>query len=378
MESRKKSNKKKHKKSKPSLCTKTESSVDKKDGLLSSINDIDDFSLETGTEGANPETKSKSKNDLKKVYAAVYGDDSSDADEDNIETGKKKIDSNEETKETEKKELDIISSDEDDSDEDDSDWTTDDEYFDCDSDDDDESSEGEEDGDTASINSTKDGMPCDITSKLKDISIDAKGKKTCSAQGKKPVLKTEECSYCKKTGEMKTCGRCHNAKYCDSECQKKHFKDHKTGCKDFGLERFKALIMGQCMYLISERGGVCGLRDVEEDEESLLDCTPLIVEIVGRIFHPFRIGIKVVDMYAETASLYFYNKEDTFTVWQKQGPVKVPKKYRRGQKFSMEECAQPGNFIVVYLPLWHYFGDGTKGLRMDEWNDFEFLFPFPK
>lgn len=41
------------------------------------------------------------------------------------------------------------------------------------------------------------------------------------------------CSHCfaNTDGRLKTCARCHNARYCSPECQAEHWKDaHKDGC----------------------------------------------------------------------------------------------------------------------------------------------------
>ena len=55
----------------------------------------------------------------------------------------------------------------------------------------------------------------------------------------------DECSYCKKkaaTGNksLKECGRCHAAKYCSQECQKKDWTRHKQICKVLTEEVAKA------------------------------------------------------------------------------------------------------------------------------------------
>ena len=54
------------------------------------------------------------------------------------------------------------------------------------------------------------------------------------------------CSYCQNPANcsLLQCSACHSAKYCDKECQKKHWKDHKIMCaqmkkiKQDGMDKF--------------------------------------------------------------------------------------------------------------------------------------------
>ena len=42
----------------------------------------------------------------------------------------------------------------------------------------------------------------------------------------------EECTNCKKTHpNLKKCGACGKVQYCCKECQRKHWKEHKSNCK---------------------------------------------------------------------------------------------------------------------------------------------------
>ena len=49
------------------------------------------------------------------------------------------------------------------------------------------------------------------------------------------------CFSCKKNGSLKKCTRCFTAAYCNSECQKQHWKKHKCSCRLL-LERSSVLI----------------------------------------------------------------------------------------------------------------------------------------
>lgn len=43
--------------------------------------------------------------------------------------------------------------------------------------------------------------------------------------------KNRTCSFCNKSGILKTCKQCGEAQYCDKECQSKHWRRHKIECK---------------------------------------------------------------------------------------------------------------------------------------------------
>ena len=48
-------------------------------------------------------------------------------------------------------------------------------------------------------------------------------------------LPLDQCAWCESTSaELMTCGKCHQARYCSSECQASHWKLHKTSCRLLG------------------------------------------------------------------------------------------------------------------------------------------------
>jgi len=56
--------------------------------------------------------------------------------------------------------------------------------------------------------------------------------KLSPAPNSAPPTPGSQCSQCGKKGsELKRCGRCNRAWYCDAECQKVHWKVHKPACE---------------------------------------------------------------------------------------------------------------------------------------------------
>lgn len=46
-------------------------------------------------------------------------------------------------------------------------------------------------------------------------------------------IKLRECSNCRKIGNMSKCSRCLSVYYCNSDCQKNQWKEHKKICKKY-------------------------------------------------------------------------------------------------------------------------------------------------
>jgi hypothetical protein len=55
--------------------------------------------------------------------------------------------------------------------------------------------------------------------------------KTLAEVSGNPVVKSRFCHYCNESGPMMKCARCQAAHYCNAECQKLDWKEHKIKCK---------------------------------------------------------------------------------------------------------------------------------------------------
>lgn len=49
----------------------------------------------------------------------------------------------------------------------------------------------------------------------------------------------KNCSYCHGAGASFQCTNCCRAKYCDRQCQKDHWHEHKSACREFAQERLR-------------------------------------------------------------------------------------------------------------------------------------------
>ncbi|KAF1828288.1 hypothetical protein BDW02DRAFT_467795, partial [Decorospora gaudefroyi] len=51
---------------------------------------------------------------------------------------------------------------------------------------------------------------------------------------------THSCAQCGQTPSVpKTCNKCHSAAYCNKDCQKNHFRQHKKVCASLAQEYVK-------------------------------------------------------------------------------------------------------------------------------------------
>ncbi|KAK6962043.1 hypothetical protein BgiMline_032111 [Biomphalaria glabrata] len=189
--------------------------------------------------------------------------------------------------------------------------------------------------------------------------------------GDEDTMKWEKCFYCKKESyRMLKCSRCRAGRYCNKECQKKDFPQHKKQCARVG--RFIDAIKKIPRNILFQSILGFGVPEISTS----LDCLgstiqhmlfgprySVLLEIVGPYYHPFRHGVNVMDRDGKTTHILFH---DPFGVYYHQAgffPLPIP----------LSACLKPGNFILLLDAHWHFFLDGTVGVRIDDLKDVRFI-----
>ncbi|XP_005095427.1 uncharacterized protein LOC101859002 [Aplysia californica] len=201
----------------------------------------------------------------------------------------------------------------------------------------------------------------------------SKAKEQASSQKTKDK-KSDVCACCKKSsGSLLTCSRCGEVKYCNKTCQKLHFKDHKEGCKR--AKSFRDALHKLSLSGFLRRMDIYSLNKTFAYNQSnmFLELVgdvpiPLLLEVVGPYFHPFRHGAVVQDgdgvksfvLFYTSTNIYFHMGVTLFANF----PIPVP----------LSKCLAPGNFILLLEPFPHHFLDGTVGFRIDDMDSVHFLF----
>ncbi|BFZ00774.1 hypothetical protein BsWGS_03813 [Bradybaena similaris] len=177
-----------------------------------------------------------------------------------------------------------------------------------------------------------------------------------------------KCSYCKKKGYVLCCSRCKMSSYCDRECQKSHYPQHKEACrrKDrFNLVASKITHALKRPFIRKYGGFLCSQRLSDLPHESFYAegaRMVVMVEIVGPFFHPIRYGVVIRDVVGEESHIVFYNdKPDVFK--DKISKVEYP----------LPVCLCAGNFIILLDTYFHDFLDGTEGIRIDCLSQLHFI-----
>ena len=95
----------------------------------------------------------------------------------------------------------------------------------------------------------------------------------------------KECCWCchKSPVKLVRCGRCHLAHYCDRECQKEHFSDHKKECKSVFQATKKLEIRDREFQSLAQRKNALEMLFGTEAEMKSRDCTRASFQRVGDI-----------------------------------------------------------------------------------------------
>ncbi|KAH9488990.1 hypothetical protein Btru_041469 [Bulinus truncatus] len=215
--------------------------------------------------------------------------------------------------------------------------------------------------------------PCAGATSLEDAGkelVPCKKDKTSNDSEDRPKI-LEKCFYCKKESyTMLKCSRCRAGRYCNKECQKKDFPSHKKGCAR--VARFLSAVdkIPRSMLLQSMIG--LGIPEISTSLASLdseflhMFVGPrysVLVEIVEPYFHPFRHGVVVMDKDGRKTHIMFYNEVGIYYHRVSWLPLPIP----------LSQCLRPGNFILLLDAHWHYFLDGTVGIRIDDLDSVYFI-----
>lgn len=153
------------------------------------------------------------------------------------------------------------------------------------------------------------------------------------------------CSNCRKTSEefktMRTCSNCHRANYCDKNCQKKHWQEHKRYCKIYKkgtsmLYAMKADNTTPTLYIRHERKFVSNyfislnrlilskLNVFAENIDYLNKC--VLIESTEYMDRSFRIKKVDVIMKTEAKEMFFQNDQLPDYFWSSSFGMNPPEK----------------------------------------------------
>ncbi|XP_059161827.1 uncharacterized protein LOC131944942 [Physella acuta] len=244
---------------------------------------------------------------------------------------------------------------------------------------------------------------------------------------------SDVCFYCQKEStNLLTCSQCKKAKYCNRDCQKRHFKAHKIIClstdeKEEGSFPFdltccfckgdkNVVICSRCkvsfcesqaclmhhndveMYLTKfmmvkslvtgetlkrmEKIGFPSLNmlspllsDLVDEYSGVPARVAICLEIVGPFFHIFRPSVIVRDLVGQATHIIFHDKD--ILAYMTSGSSHMtsasnlqPSTMRR---VPIGICLKPGNMIILLGATWHHFMDGTLGIRVDSYETVQFF-----
>ncbi|CAB0009619.1 unnamed protein product [Nesidiocoris tenuis] len=145
-------------------------------------------------------------------------------------------------------------------------------------------------------------------------------------------LRLSRCDHCYSEYELFKCAACHYAKYCDRDCQKAAWRDHKKECSCFkklppGRELPNAArILARIIFKLKRGGGnEQGWYDKNKfrmfkDLMSHLDVCKLCLEKQSGLFHPDNVlHVRTLDLAFE-ASIQLQKWEDSLDF----GPKLIP------------------------------------------------------
>ncbi|XP_055868359.1 uncharacterized protein LOC106068974 isoform X1 [Biomphalaria glabrata] len=165
-----------------------------------------------------------------------------------------------------------------------------------------------------------------------------------------------KCGYCgKESEEMKTCSRCRMRSYCDRACQARDFAAHKQLCKR--SERFQKVLKGlplECKAKINNLS-----FNVTPENDTMLLKSSILVEITERLYLFFFYAVMAVDLSGKKIflNLKFPRNYKWPTSKGSNGPIAM---------VTLHDLLAPGNFVLVYEPIWTHSLDGRPGVEVHD------------
>ncbi|GFN75724.1 hypothetical protein PoB_000223000 [Plakobranchus ocellatus] len=176
------------------------------------------------------------------------------------------------------------------------------------------------------------------------------------------------CKFCKKKSSegFRRCSRCLAVSYCDRDCQKVDFNNHKLFCRR--CERYdiaRARVYPAVPIFCSLRHGgdfSVLLREMPLEFQYDLGDTlcNVLLEFLGQIFHICRYACLVRDLSGQTTKIVFHDPSNLYCHPVFGEPSAPPR--------DLASCLKPGHFLLLVGVHWRIFMDGSVGIRVNDLN----------
>ncbi|GFN75717.1 hypothetical protein PoB_000222300 [Plakobranchus ocellatus] len=176
------------------------------------------------------------------------------------------------------------------------------------------------------------------------------------------------CKFCKKKSSegFRRCSRCLAVPYCDRDCQKMDFNNHKLFCRrcdryDIARARVYPVVPIFCNL---RHGGDFSvlLRGMPSEFQYDLGATQcnVLLEFLGMVYHFRRYSCLVRDLSGETTKIIFHDLSNRYCHPVFGKPSAPPR--------DLASCLKPGHFLLLMGVHWRIFSDGTVGIRINDLN----------
>lgn len=178
---------------------------------------------------------------------------------------------------------------------------------------------------------------------------------------------------CKRTipSPLKRCCRCYAVSYCDRQCQKKDFKNHKLMC--WHIDRYdaaKARVYQAVRFFVDFRHAqdyTVLLSGMPKEKDYITgDFCNVLVQILGRVRNDFRFSFLVMDVEGSVTRVMVH---DSRNIYRHPGPDSGRPESSR----SLDSWLKPGNFMLLMGAHWRDFCDGIPGIRINDLDAVYFI-----